>query len=129
MSKSWFRWTKNKQPRDTLTALYDPRSDPQRCATNSSAMAELALKYHASIQLLDIAPPGEETDAAVATTTAHVRRKLSRTETQTMSAATTDAEVSAAIDASHAGSAAGLDGIIYEFWKALKKRHAAPART
>ncbi|EJD34057.1 DNase I-like protein [Auricularia subglabra TFB-10046 SS5] len=71
MCKSWFSWTKDRKPCDTMMALRRQGSDPPEYATNSKDMAELARAYHDSIQSADLEPAGNQLEAAEEETLAH----------------------------------------------------------
>ncbi|EJD45707.1 hypothetical protein AURDEDRAFT_124479 [Auricularia subglabra TFB-10046 SS5] len=121
MHKSWFQWTKENKPRDTIASLRRPESDPPTFVADSPSMAELAGEYHDSIQRRDLDVEEEEREEAIREVLTHIERRMDQSAVEEASQLIDRENVLESITSAKNGTAAGLDGIIYEFWKAMNK--------
>ncbi|EJD38390.1 DNase I-like protein [Auricularia subglabra TFB-10046 SS5] len=125
MTKSWFRWIKENKPRDTLTALQRPGSDPKVYVHDSKTMAEIAGNYHDKVQNKDLNVDEEVRKATVLNVLEHVTSHMREDDRRRAEAQITREDILESLSSAKNGSAAGLDGLIYEFWKALNRRYAS----
>ncbi|EJD32724.1 hypothetical protein AURDEDRAFT_132021, partial [Auricularia subglabra TFB-10046 SS5] len=122
MKKSWFQWTKENRPRDTFATLRKPNTNPPEYVHDSQSMANIAGEYHDSIQNKDLDVGEEERAAALDTALRHVNRKMPEECKTQATAQITREDILESLMAAKNGSAAGLDGLIYEFWKAWNRK-------
>ncbi|EJD35620.1 hypothetical protein AURDEDRAFT_130493 [Auricularia subglabra TFB-10046 SS5] len=126
MKKSWFRWTKENKPRDTIAALARPNSNPKTFSSDSQEMADAAGAYHESIQNKDLEVDPDERQRACETVLGHVPRKMNEDGKKEAAQLIARGNIVESLLSAKNGSAAGLDGIVYELWKELHRRYETP---
>lgn len=127
--KYWSKICKPKTPRNLIYRLSreGPLGQARIEETKSQRMAELARDYHENIQL-DTGRNATEKDEATDEILRNVNSRLSEDRASLLSDRISDLDVDEALRASQNGKAAGIDGIPYEFWKAMRAREKAAAR-
>jgi exonuclease III len=125
ISKYWSQINKSQTPRDVIHVLEQPNSNPKKYVTRSDQMANLARDYHHSL-LSD----GLNTPPAIrAQTTEKIlesacpENRLPNASKAELAKRLTQEEVKAALKASKNGTATGINGIPYEFWKLLDNEY------
>ena len=132
ISRYWTKVNKEVKPQDVIHALRKPGPvDGQegvvvggQYETKSKKMAELARDYHARLQedgmnSLDPQSREESTHDALRS----IKVKTTDEQQAYLAANVTEEDVVAALKSAQSEKAAGIDGITYEVWKSLHKRH------
>ena len=122
----WSAISKEKKPRDLIRCLKIPGSNPPQYERDSQRMAELARKYHDTLQ--DVGRGTIDTDELVMRTDLVLEeiprsQKLSEPERSTPDWNLSEDQVRKALHLSKNGSATGIDGCPYELWKALQTQY------
>ncbi|KAJ7580811.1 hypothetical protein C8J56DRAFT_734254, partial [Mycena floridula] len=86
-------------------------------------MAELGHDYYNGIQRDDVTEDPEKKQRANDEVLEHVTWPIPEPKTEEMKQYLTEADVKYALKTSANGKAAGINGIITEFWKALHRRY------
>ena len=122
----WTAINKEKKPRNMIPRLKIPESNPPQYERDSARMAELARKYHDSLQRLDILEQSEEEREADIEQALRAIPELQQLDDPWMSkmndTATND-QVQLAINHAKNSTATGMDGCPYELWKTLNQLH------
>jgi ribonuclease HI len=127
----WSAINKEKKPRNLISRLKIPESNPHQYERASMRMAELAKKYHDNLQRQDIP---EQTDAERVTEIEHAlrvipaRQQLEDPQRSSMNRTATTIQVQTAINHAKNNTATGMDGCPYELWKALNQHHQEKSR-
>jgi ribonuclease HI/exonuclease III len=122
----WSAINKEKKPRNLISRLKIPESNPPQHERESVRMAELARKYHDSLQQQDILNQSEnerEAEIERALSTIPPTRQLEDPQATEMNKAVTSAQVRLSITHAKNKTATGMDGCPYELWKALEHLH------
>ena len=123
---TWSNLSKTKKPRDAIVRLQIPNMTPHQHETRSNKMAELAKRYHNTLQETGLEeltadsldPKIEEVLKKVST-----NQKFQNPEISALNKGTMKEIIEEALKLAKNGSATGLDGCPYELWKELKKRN------
>lgn len=122
---------KERQPRDTITALKKLDSDPPEYEKWSSAMAEIARDYHNGLQQEGVNHNDNANDQT-RDVLDNITQKVSPNEKRKLAENIKQTEVRQAIKDLPNGKAPGIDGVPHELWKALSdkcevdKKHKNP---
>ena len=121
----WSAINKQRKPRDLIRRLKIPNSTPPQYERDSERMADLAMRYHDNLQSLDLNPDlddrKERTDIIL--NEIPENQTLKNSDAQAENQPLTEAQTRKALHLSKNGSATGMDGCPYEFWKALNGLH------
>ncbi|EJD32885.1 DNase I-like protein, partial [Auricularia subglabra TFB-10046 SS5] len=128
MSKSWFRWIKERKKNEDIPFLAKPGSNPPEMITNARRMAECAGEYHDKAQQKDLDIDPAERARAIKSALASVTTRLSAGDRQKMAASVCRTDIAMSIRRAKNGKAAGTDGIIHELWKALHSKFEAETK-
>lgn len=120
LGKVWIQANKEKKPRDTLWGLKDPTNPQSPLITKTKDMAEIAQKYHESLQYKDL-PPENENKEATQEVLNNLETRVSEDDKETLEKQLDYTEVREALFSMPNGKASGLDGIPVELWKTLAK--------
>ena len=123
MSKHWVRSAREAAPRDTIRALRNPLSDPERRETRSDKMAKIAREYHEQLLAVDRDPGEEPDDGKLAKVLENMRTELSPEGVSILRGDINEEEVALAIADTASDKAAGLDGIPVELWRLLHQQY------
>lgn len=118
INKYWMATQETRRPRDLIHTLTDPQTGGR--STNTSEMAGIAGTYHDDLQRADLLPPDDPTRQEAQ---ASVLQGISpehhfNDPTPPLHDLITEHQVLQAMKLSKNGTAMGLDGILYELWKA-----------
>ncbi|KAJ3853366.1 Endonuclease/exonuclease/phosphatase, partial [Lentinula lateritia] len=128
--KEWVSANKEKKPRDIIYALEKPTQVSQVRDTeppllsraefekHSQKMAELARDYHDSLQLKGLNHNPQDRQEAITEALEKISSKLTDRQTQMARDEIQWEEIEFALKHSKNGSSSGINGIVYEFWKA-----------
>jgi exonuclease III/polyhydroxyalkanoate synthesis regulator phasin len=126
----WSAINKEKKPRDLIRRLRVPNTEHEQYERDSQRMANLTRDYHENLQNADhlemndfkerINRLGESIPES---------QTIEHPHTSKMSRMITQAQVEKALQLAKNGSAMGLDGLPYEFWKALQSHHEKKIKT
>ncbi|KAF8494913.1 hypothetical protein F5888DRAFT_1635839 [Russula emetica] len=122
----WSVINKEKKPRDLIPRLQIPNTNLPQYERSSTRMAELAKKYHDSLQNAGIEPETEERRGEqIQNTLTFIpeSQQLEEPERTPLNQTAQQVHVGRAIKLSKKGSSTGIDGCPYELWKKLKDRH------
>ncbi|KAJ3803857.1 hypothetical protein F5876DRAFT_71112, partial [Lentinula aff. lateritia] len=106
--------TQVSQVRDTEPPLL-PRAEFEK---HSQKMAELAPDYHDSLQLKGLNHNPQDRQEAITEALEKISSKLTDRQTQMARDEIQWEEIEFALKHSKNGSSSGINGIVYEFWKA-----------
>lgn len=126
IGKYWSSLSREAKPRDYMFSLRKPTTDANGEAqyeTRSDKMAELARENHKGLQTADIHPEETEREEAIAKTLERIKEesKISDQERAFLADKVTEDQVKTALRQSASGTAPGIVGITYEFWKLLDR--------
>lgn len=122
MTKFWTSKGKTPKSRDTILQLRDPSTHEPSFTTKSTEMAKIARNYHDGLQDKDKCADPQERQNAIEEMLSHIKPANQDIDMSALSNRLCEEDVDAAIASSKNGKAAGIDGIIYELWKELRKR-------
>ena len=139
MSKSWCKLGKERKPRDVIYALRKPvtRTGDGATATGgnqyekcSTRMAQVARDYHESLQSLDLEQDELKRVFSEMTVLNNITTRPTTQQHDILTTLITRQDIELALKTSKKDSAAGLDGLTYEFWTELQNqsRQATPDR-
>ena len=115
-----------KKPRDVIPHLKMLETNPAQYEVRSNRMAELAKRYHDTLQN-EGRQEGEnnELEAKIEEILKEIpdNQKFPNPESSSLSREVTEEKVEEALRCGKNGSATGLDGCPYELWKVLKKKN------
>jgi exonuclease III len=115
-TKYWFNLNKEVERQECMLALYDRDGNLH---TETKVMCEIASEYHQNLQREPEWTPARE--KAILDMLDQVEAKLSPDEVNMFEQTTTLGELCDALKASNNGTAPGLDGIPYEFYKSFQE--------
>jgi exonuclease III len=129
MTRSFALQGKEKKPRDVICSLKSPRTGPNgepKYVRLSEGMAELAKEYHKKLQ-----EHKEEDEHQKTAREAAIMKSLGMIDapeipeeiTEALKAPISVNEMSYALRSSKNATSPGLDGAIYELWKAIEKNY------
>ena len=123
----WSALGKERRPRNPIHRLKIPGSNPPQYERHSKRMAELARNHHDTLQNEDVTPGIDPNvfEEKLNDLLQHIpaNQRLEEPERTKMNWKVTEDQVRKALHLSKDGSATGLNGIPYELWKTLQKRH------
>lgn len=131
ISKSWCRLGKEIAPRDVIYALRRPSAgtgDDPPPDTNisyekdSAKMAQMARNYHESLQAQDLEKDELKRIHSEMTVLKNITARPTDAQSENLATPITRDEVVLALKSSKKDSAAGLDGLTYDFWAELQKQ-------
>ena len=123
---TWSNLSKPRKPRDAILRLKIPNTSPQQFEVRSDRMAELAKKYHETLQDKEIQ---ENRTIELEGKTREIlkeipeEQKFPNPEESELNRGMTKEHVNEALRLAKNGSATGLDGCPYELWKELRRRN------
>jgi hypothetical protein len=127
MGGIWSAIGKEKKPRNPIFRLKVLNANPAQYERNSKNMAELARRYHETLQIdeRDQRINDEERDRTLSDILGEIpnEQKIPDPERTTLNWKVTEEQITEALKRTKDGSATGLDGCPYELWKSLEKRH------
>jgi len=124
VSKYWSNLNKKREPRDPIYSLRrldtNPTNQP-KYEKNSTRMAEIARKYHEDLLTQGLHPDEGEREAAIETVLEEIddATKLNEPAKNKLGTPIDEDIVKLALKESASGSAPGINGLPYEFWKML----------
>ncbi|KAE9383054.1 hypothetical protein BT96DRAFT_1041062, partial [Gymnopus androsaceus JB14] len=130
-SRSWSQANKEKKPRDLILALKKPDAVEDEHGVlqgdayekESPEMAFIGGEYHNHLQTKDVYPNREEERAAVMQEVlASMNVTTTLEQQESLAAQLTKENVREALRKSKNHTAPGLDGVIYEVWKAIDQQ-------
>ena len=128
ISKSWCRLGKEKAPRDVIYALRKPaseRENEERYEKDSKRMAHLAREYHESLQQQGIEENELKRILCEMTVLRNITMSTTEDQREDLAAPISKSDVTLALKKSKKDSAAGLDGLTYEFWAEMQRQSKA----
>lgn len=122
ISKYWVNINKETKPREYIHQLKIPDSNPPKYETRSERMAEIGRSAHEKLLTKGIHPNKVERDETIEQVLEEIQEedKLDAEAKADMGKFIQDEEILLALKESANGSAAGVNGIPYEFWKMLQ---------
>lgn len=120
ISKYWTSINKEKKPRDMIYALRkseDPNHNPNNTTKyekNSQRMAEMARNYHENLQFLETEHKADQREQKIKDALTNIDTEPNNNQLTTLANDISEVEVIDALKLSKNGSAADLDGSIYE---------------
>lgn len=129
LCKYWSKVNSPKKPRDIIYGLRKPGSP--HLTTKSEDMAEIARDYHDKVQQTDLLPEEIELrQQTIIETLSNIPcKQCLEVPPDTLLEPLHREQILEALCSSKAGSAAGIDGIPYEAWRALHEHHTAANRS
>jgi ribonuclease HI/exonuclease III len=127
MTKAFAARGRLHKPRDIIYALRKgtSQSNEPTYETNSKKMANIAMKYHNSLQedgLQELEQESLDRETQIVKATQLIKNKLNAEQIAHLEEAIEAEELSSALRLTKSDSAAGLDGLTYEFIKAIEKK-------
>lgn len=125
ISKYWSNVNAERKPRDVLFGLHKPNTEPAEYVTDTDKMAEIARKYHHDL-LKDRIPPEEpERQEYINKNLRNISKdqKLPSADKERLAEQISYNEVATALKKSDNNTSAGINGILYEFWKIMHGEH------
>jgi ribonuclease HI/exonuclease III len=130
-SKSWSRMNKTTKPRSIFYRLKVPGSENTTYEERSDKMAKVAGQYFDDIQADGLAGnTGRQHDKRVQEVLDQIpsSQKLNEPARDSLSTPPSVEEVNKSLDETESETAAGINGIPVEFWKALRSKHKEAER-
>ncbi|TFY59887.1 hypothetical protein EVJ58_g5494 [Rhodofomes roseus] len=131
LCKGWCSLGKEKKPRDLIYALKRTQAAPQRpfhepeYEKNSAKMADLARDYHENLQSQDLEQDELKRIKAEIDVLDHIDKAPTDYQREGLRSLIHRDDVEHALKVSKKDSAAGIDGLTYEFWVELQKQSKA----
>jgi ribonuclease HI/exonuclease III len=125
-SKMWSKMNKTATPRSIFHRLRAPEGDHGRYEERTDDMAKLAGRYFNDIQMNGIEPElATQRKTKIDSVLDHVpeSQKLDDEGQARLSSPPTEKEIKEALKSTDSETAAGINGIPIEFWKALRDKH------
>lgn len=134
----WSDMNRVRKPRDIILRLAKPDTNPPEYETNSKRLANLAMRYHNSLQEKDlphqythiehedesrIPTPEQDKEIREVLNAIPEAQKFNQACFPELSKGITLDYVNTALKLVKNNSATGLDGCLYELWKKLNKIH------
>lgn len=121
VSRYWSAINLGRSPRDLIYSLSRPGVPPKTFERRSDRMANLARDYHEQLQ--EHSPPvsTQHRQETITKVCGAVEKTYEDCPENTLQNSTTEKDVLTALKASENGRASGINGIPYEYWKALSK--------
>ncbi|KAJ6512587.1 Endonuclease/exonuclease/phosphatase, partial [Mycena sanguinolenta] len=123
ITKYAVRLSSEKKPRDTMDFLQRTDITPPKGSKRSSEMAEIARDYHNDLQAEGEDVPPEDREEALAEALATVPPPRQGVKMDALGKKVTEEDVRLALRSAAPGKAAGMDGIITEFWQKLSRMY------
>lgn len=132
-TKYWSKLHRECAPRDIINAFeHEDRrgvSGEKIYESDSVKMAEMARTHHMNVQRDEEGTkPAEEREKDIQTALSSVDTNVTRQQADELGARLTYDECALSLRFAKNGTAPGLDGIPFEFWKALHARHVEDLR-
>ena len=125
ISKSWCKLGKERAPRDMIYALRKPDTgsvDEERYEKDSARMADLAREYHDSLQRQGMEADELKRIHCETMVLKNITTTTTREQRDELTSAISKSDVALALKKSKKDSAAGLDGLTYEFWTEMQRQ-------
>lgn len=129
ISKYWSQLNKAKTPRDTITALKKPNTNPPLYEKRSENMTKLARDYHDNLQTEEINLPEAQKREILEEVLGNINKEASPAQCTNLAEFLTKADIKDAIKDSPNGKAAGINGLPTELWKHLMLLHQKKSST
>lgn len=126
--KPWINENKENKPRNVMTMLKIPGTNPIEYEKWTDKMLKIACAHHSSLQGENLPESAQIHQHDTQLVTANPEATLSDAEQEYMAQNISDNEIRAAIRNLPNGKAPGLDGIPHEFWKTLVERYDTAER-
>jgi hypothetical protein len=116
--------TKEKKPKDTLDFLRRTDKTPEIGSRKSSEMAEIAKSYHEDLQKDGMDVPSEARERALEDALGTLPTPYQGPEMNDLNKKLTEADISQSVKGATADRAAGINGLISEFWQELGRMYS-----
>ncbi len=120
-SKYWSIINNPKKSRDIIMELEIPGSEPKKYERKSKCMTEIGRDYHENLKKQDIKENKEEKAQITAELLEKLETEVPAKGRKKLRTRITIKQIEKALKHLKNNSAAGLDGIPYEFWKTPKE--------
>ncbi|KAH9833131.1 uncharacterized protein C8Q71DRAFT_674280, partial [Rhodofomes roseus] len=121
--KGWCRLGKETKPRDIISMLRKQTyNNSIAYEKNSEKMTELAKDYHNNLQSAGIEPDTAKREQCTKEVLSHITAKPTEEQREELEQPITEDEIKEALKHSKKDSAAGINGLTYEFWADIYKQ-------
>lgn len=119
----WVNNNKDVKPREYIQKLQIPESNPPKYETKTERMAEIGRSAHEKLQSLGLHIDKDEREEIIVEILSDIQEeaKLQETEKESLGEDVDEDIIALALKESANGTAAGVNGLPYEYWKLLQK--------